>query len=114
MSMKLKKTTDKEMNKQLTKSAIFSHIANETGLTKKDIAAVFDSMTSLIKKNISGRKSPGMFTIPNLIKIKIAKRAATKTRQGTNPFNGKAMTVKGKPATKVIKVSALKRLRDMI
>jgi hypothetical protein len=55
-----------------------------------------------------------MFTIPNLIKIKVAKRAATKTRQGINPFNGKAMTVKGKPATKVIKVSALKRLRDMI
>ena len=113
-SMKRKKTTNKEASKQLTKSAIFSHIANETGLTKKDIAAVFDSMTNLIKKNISGRKSPGIFTIPNLIKIKVAKRAATKTRQGINPFNGKAMTVKGKPATKVIKVSALKRLRDMI
>ena len=51
--MKRKKTTDKEMNKQPTKSEIFSHIANETGLTKKDIAAVFDSMNNLIKKKLS-------------------------------------------------------------
>jgi hypothetical protein len=42
------------------------------------------------------------------------KKAATKARKGTNPFNGKAMIIKAKPATKVIKVAALKRLKDMI
>ncbi|MEC7860072.1 MAG: HU family DNA-binding protein [Pseudomonadota bacterium] len=105
---------NKETKKQATKSAIFSHIANETGLTKKDISAVFDSLSNLIKKNLKGRNAPGMFTIPSLIKIKVSKRAATKTRQGVNPFSGKKMTIKGKPAKKVIKVAALKRLKDML
>ena len=42
----------KETKKQATKSAIFSHIANETRLTKKDISAVFDSLSNLIKKTV--------------------------------------------------------------
>ena len=100
--------------KTATKSEIYSQIANDTGLTKKDISAVFDSLTVIIKKNLSGRKAPGMFTIPGLIKIKVMLRAATKARNGTNPFNGKAMTIKAKPVTKVVKVAALKRLKDMI
>ncbi|MDB2544799.1 HU family DNA-binding protein [Woeseiaceae bacterium] len=97
-----------------TKSSIFSEIAGDTGLTKKDISAVFDSLAVVMKKNLSGRNAPGSFTIPGLIKIKVMERAATKTRNGTNPFNGKAMTIKAKPATKIVKVAALKRLKDMI
>ena len=108
---KSKKVSDK---KALKKSEILKHIADETGLTQKDIAAVFDSMTILMKKNLVGRKSPGEFTIPNLVKIKVSKRAATKTRQGVNPYSGKKMTIKGKPEKKVIKVAALKRIKDMI
>ena len=44
--------------KQLTKSSIFSQIANETGLTKKDIAAVFDSLANIIKKIFLVEKPP--------------------------------------------------------
>ena len=100
--------------KQLTKSSIFSQIANGTGVTKKDIAAVFDSLSNIIKKNLSGKKAPGIFTLPGLVKIKVMKRAATRARKGTNPFNGKDMIIKAKPATKVVKVAPLKRLKDMI
>ena len=112
--MKSRRNKKEGEKKASTKSETLKYIANETGLTQKDIAAVFDSMTELMKKNLIGRKSPGEFTIPNLIKIKVSKRAATKTRQGTNPYSGKKMTIKGKPETKVIKVSALKRIKDMI
>ena len=48
------------------------------------------------------------------MKIKVMKRAATRARKGTNPFNGKDMIIKAKPATKVVKVAPLKRLKDMI
>jgi len=33
---------------------------------------------------------------------------------GTNPFTGKEMMFKAKPATRVVKVSALKGLKDMV
>lgn len=107
-------TGKKDSKKTATKSSVYSQIANDTGLTKKDISAVFDSLSVIIKKNLSGRKAPGIFTIPGLIKIKVMQRAATKARNGTNPFNGNAMIIKAKPAKKVIKVAALKRLKDMI
>ena len=45
---------------------------------------------------------------------RLQKRGATKTRQGVNPYSGKKMTIKGKPEKKVIKVAALKRIKDMI
>ncbi|HBZ96633.1 MAG TPA: DNA-binding protein, partial [Phycisphaerales bacterium] len=54
--------------KPLTKTQIFGSISDETGLTRKEVASVFDSMTGLVKKQI-GRRGPGTFTVPGLMKI---------------------------------------------
>ena len=48
-----------------SKSQIYAQIAEDTGLTKKDVAAVFDSLSSQIKKNLGGRNAVGLFTIPS-------------------------------------------------
>ncbi len=95
-----------------TKSQILSHIADDTGLTRKDVSAVFDSLSGLIKKNI-GRRGPGVFTVPGLMKIKVNKKPATKARKGVNPFTGEEMMFKAKPARRVVKVLPLKNLKDM-
>ena len=50
--MKNKKSKKVSDRKALKKSEILKHIADETGLTQKDIAAVFNSMTVLMKKNL--------------------------------------------------------------
>ncbi len=102
----------KAADKPPTKSQIMSHIADDTGLTRKDVSAVFDSLSGLIKKNI-GRRGPGTFTVPGLMKIKVNKKPATKARKGTNPFTGEEMMFKAKPARRVVKVLALKNLKDM-
>ena len=97
-----------------TKSQIYATIADDTGLTKKDVAAVFDSLSGQIKKNLGGRGAPGMFTLPGLLKMRVVKKPARKARKGVNPFTGEEMMFKAKPATKVVKVSALKGLKDMV
>jgi nucleoid DNA-binding protein len=97
-----------------TKSEIYTQIADDTGLTKKDVAAVFESLSGQIKKNLGGRGAAGMFTIPGLLKMRVAKKAATKERMGRNPFTGEEMMFKAKPASKTVKVSALKGLKDMV
>lgn len=104
--------SNKAADKPPTKSQIMSHIADDTGLTRKDVAAVFDSMSGMIKKNI-GRRGPGTFTVPGLMKIKVNKKPATKARKGTNPFTGEEMMFKAKPARRVVKVLPLKSLKDM-
>ncbi len=97
-----------------TKSEIYTTIADDTGLTKKDVAAVFDSLSGLIQKNLGGRGGPGVFTVPGLLKMRVVKKAATKARKGINPFTGEEMMFKAKPASKTVKVAALKGLKDMV
>ncbi len=97
-----------------TKSEIYATIADDTGLTKKDVAAVFESLAGQIKKNLGGRGGPGLFTVPGLLKMRVVKKAATKARKGVNPFTGEEMMFKAKPASKTVKVAALKGLKDMV
>lgn len=97
-----------------TKSEIYAQIADDTGLTKKDVAAVFDSLSGQIKKNLGGRGGPGLFSIPGLLKMRVVKKPATQARKGVNPFTGEEMMFKAKPASKTVKVAALKGLKDMV
>lgn len=97
-----------------TKSEIYTRIAEDTGLTKKDVGAVFDSLSAQIKKNLGGRGGPGMFTVPGLLKMRVVNKPAKKARMGVNPFTGEEMMFKAKPASKAVKVVALKGLKDMV
>lgn len=116
MAAKKKAATKKSasaVKKPPTKSAILNHIAEETGLARKDVSAVFDSLNGLIEKNLKPR-GPGMFSVPGLLKIKVVKKPATKARLGRNPATGEEIMIKAKPARKMVKVLALKGLKEMI
>lgn len=112
--MAAKKKAGAETKKPPTKSEIYSKIAEDTGLTKKDVAAVFDSLSGQIKKNLGGRGSAGVFTVPGLMKLKVVKKPARKARMGINPFTKEEVMFKAKPASKSVKVLALKGLKDMV
>jgi nucleoid DNA-binding protein len=96
-----------------TKSEVYSTLAEDVGLPRRQVAAVFDGLGSLIKKDLSAR-GPGMFTVPGLMKITIQKKAARKARKGINPFTGEEMMFKAKPARKVVRVRPLKKLKEMV
>ncbi len=97
-----------------TKSALYAHISEDTGLARKDVAKVFDSLNEVIEGHIKSRGA-GEFKVPGLMKIKVNKKPATKARKGVpNPFRpGELMDVAAKPARKVVKVLPLKALKDM-
>lgn len=96
-----------------TKSEILAFISEDTGLTRKEVTSVFDSLNTIIKKSL-GRRGPGVFTMPGLLKNKKVTKPATKARKGTNPFTGEEMMFKAKPARKAVKVLALKNLKEMV
>ena len=112
--MAAQKKAGANAKKPPTKSEIYTRIAEDTGLTKKDVSAVFDSLAGQIKKNLGGRGAPGVFTVPGLLKMRVVKKPATKARKGINPFTGEEMMFKAKPASKTVKVAALKGLKDMV
>ena len=97
-----------------TKSALYAHISEDTGLARKDVAKVFDSLGEVIEGHVKSRGA-GEFKVPGLLKIKVNKKPATKARKNVpNPFRpGELMDVAAKPARKVVKVLPLKALKDM-
>jgi len=99
--------------KARTKSQIIGSIADDTGLTRKEVQSVFDSMSGMIKKDL-GKRGPGTFTVPGLMKVKVVRKPATKARKGINPFTGEETVFKAKPARNVVKVQPLKGLKDMV
>jgi nucleoid DNA-binding protein len=97
-----------------TKTEIVGNIAEATDLTKKQVGAVFEALATEIKKTIAKKGGPGQFSIPGLCKIAVQRKPATKERKGTNPFTGEPTVFKAKPARNVIKIRALKNLKDMV
>ncbi|HEY8665933.1 MAG TPA: HU family DNA-binding protein [Tepidisphaeraceae bacterium] len=95
-----------------SKSEILASAAEETGLSRKQVAAVLESITGQIKSSL-GKKGAGLFVVPGLMKINVITKPATSARKGINPFTKQEQMFKAKPARKVIKVRALKALKDM-
>ena len=98
---------------KMTKTAILNEIATNTNLTRTQVSAVMDELESVIERHIR-KRSVGEFTLPGLLKIKAAKRPATKKRMGRNPATGEEIVIAAKPATTRVRVTALKKLKDMI
>jgi len=94
-----------------TKSEILATISKETELSKKQVGAVFDSLSGAIKKSL---RSHGLFTFPGLLKMKVVKKPATKARKGTNPFTGEPMMFKAKPARKIVRARPVKAAKDAV
>ena len=100
------------MAKPLTKSEILACIAGTTELSRKQVASVFDALSCCIKGAV-GKKGPGVFTVPGLMKIVVVQKPAVPAHKGINPFTKVEQMFKAKPARKVIKVRPLKALKDM-
>ncbi len=111
--MALNKSVSAMSKKPPTKTEILNHISEETGLARKDVSAVLESLNDLIAKNLKPRGA-GIFNLPGLLKIKVVKKPATKARKGINPFTGEETVFKAKPARKAVKVLPLKGLKDMV
>jgi nucleoid DNA-binding protein len=95
-----------------SKSEILTAIAENTELSRKQVNAVFEQLARQVASAV-GKKGPGVFAVPGLVKIKVVHKPATKARKGINPFTKQETVFKAKPARKVIKVRPLKALKDM-
>jgi nucleoid DNA-binding protein len=100
--------------KSMSKSAVYQELAGDTGLTRKQVSEVFDALSKLIKREL-GKKGPGVFAIPGLLKLTLTVKPATKGGTRPDPFHpGQMMQVKPKPARKKVRARALKGLNEMV
>jgi nucleoid DNA-binding protein len=94
------------------KGEIYNVIAEQTDLTRKQVVSVFDALGAMLAADL-GKRGPQVALIPGLAKVVVQRKPATKARKGINPFTGEETMFKAKPARNVVKVRALKPLKEM-
>ena len=100
-------------SKVRTKGSIYKDIAAVTGLSRKQVVSVFDTMTEMLKADL-GKKGCGTFNFLGLAKMRTVNKPATKARKGKNPFTGEEITIKAKPASRKVRARALRALNGQI
>jgi nucleoid DNA-binding protein len=107
MATKLKPVKEKQ-----SKTQIVDQIAEGTGLSRKQVSSVIEKLSDVIESHIM-KNAVGEFILPGLLKISTVRKPAVKARKGINPFTKEEVMFKAKPATTVVKVRPLKKLKDM-
>ena len=97
--------------KRMTKTEFVEAIADQSGLDKKQVNAVLESLTSVVYNEL---KSENEVVIPGLVKLTAVTKPAVPAREGINPFTKEKTMFKARPARKVIKPRPLKALKDAL
>ncbi len=108
-------TTQKKLTairEPYTKAKLIAAISEDTELTRKEVASVFESLSDHMHRHLK-KRSAGVFTLPGLAKFSVAAKKATRARKGINPFTGEETTFAAKPARRVVKIRALKGVKEM-
>ena len=96
----------------LNKTGIIRALTDMNGTSRKDVVSLLEGLGQLIELHVKSR-GPGKFILPGLLKISVVKKPAMPARKGINPFTGEMTTFKAKPARRVLKIRALKKLKEM-
>jgi len=89
----------------MTKSELIDHVANETGLSKKDAGAAVNTVFDGIRDTLA---DGGSVTVTGFGTFDVRERSA---RQGVNPATGEKMQIK---ASKAPGFKAGKTLKDAV
>merc|ERR1719473_1302360 len=93
--------------KAMSKSDIFAALESSSGVAKKDVKKVVDSLEGVVTSAV---KSGGKVVLPGICRVVLKHKKATPA--GKRMAFGKEIKVKAKPARKVVKIFAVKALKE--
>lgn len=100
--------------KTMTKAQFVAHIADKTGITKKQVDSVLEEIINVIESQV-GSKGPGKFVFPNLCRVTVVRKDAVKGgEKKINRLTGQEYTTKPKPAYNQVKLRPVKALKDKL
>ncbi|MFN5945161.1 MAG: HU family DNA-binding protein [Phycisphaerae bacterium] len=98
------------------KSELFTLIADHAGISRKQVAGVFEAMGKVMAVDLAkpAAGKPKMFVVPGMMRIKAEYKAAVPARKGIDPFTKTEKMFKAKPASTRLKIRPLKALKAMV
>jgi nucleoid DNA-binding protein len=110
--MAAKKSEGGKKPGSISKSALINAVVEATGdVSRKHVKSILDAISEVAYKEL---KKNGAFTLPGFAKFRVVKKAATKARQGINPFTKQPTTFAAKPASKSVRARPIKSIKDAI
>merc|ERR1712146_361066 len=82
-----------------------------TGLKTKDVKGSMEAIMGIASEEL---KKAGSFKLAGMLNMKLKKKPATPARKGVSPFTKEPCVFKAKPASKTVKVFAMKKLKEAI
>ena len=100
-------------SKRRSRGDLVRTIAEGTELKPGKVKEVFDALGAIMAADLS-KKGSGEFNFNGLMKLRTVDKPASKARKGRNPFTGEEIMIKAKPASRKVRVRALRTLNGMI
>ena len=111
-SMKaMKAAAMKKSSGVMTQTQVLTSIAETNGLKTKQANGVVEALMAVACAEI---KKNGSFKLAGMLNMKLKKKAASLAKKGINPFTKEPCVFKAKPASKTVKVLALKKMKEAL
>merc|ERR1719359_2816518 len=95
----------------MTQTAVFTSVAESTGLKTKDVKGVVEALMGVAVEQV---KKSGSFKLAGMLNMKLKNKPATPARKGVNPFTKEPCVFKAKPASKTVRCLPMKKLKEML
>jgi nucleoid DNA-binding protein len=110
----MSKAKTSAIKEKQTKSQILTAVAEETGLKKKDVQAVLQSLKALAARHLA-KNGSGEFAVPEVgVKLRRVQKPARKAGMARNPFTGEMVKVEARPASLSVRATAMKAIKDVV
>jgi len=101
----------KPIKETMSKSALISHLAAQSGVENKGVKAVLTALEGTIAASLH-KNGVRVFTLPGVLKATATAVPAKPKRKGKDPFTGEERMFAAKPASVKVKIRALKKLKN--
>jgi len=110
----MSKAKTSAIKEKQTKSSIIAAVAEDTGLTKKQVQAVLASTKALAARHLA-KNGSGEFVVPEVgVKLRRVQKPARKAGMARNPFTGEMVKVEARPASLSVRATAMKAIKDVV
>merc|ERR1712059_234077 len=95
----------------MTATGAYQAVAETAGLKTKDVKGAIGALMGVAADQL---KKNGSFKLAGMLNLKLKKKPATPARKGVNPFTKEPCVFKAKPASKTVRVLAMKKLKEAV
>ena len=107
----MKAAAMKKSSGVMTQTQVLASVAESNGLKPKQAKGVVEALMAVACAEI---KKNGSFKLAGILNMKLKKKAASAAKKGINPFTKEPCVFKAKPASKTVKVLALKKMKEAL